>query len=129
MSDSNKSIVMNRMYAGSYLSTHLGHEVINMFQADNGKHYLYLNSTGVFDYKGFIAKDMLLVMHVGGKRVKVLGLAKNLRPAICEDSSRSSDSDNRHIYRNTVNCEKITYRPYPLCDRGCTVPDSSEILN
>lgn len=116
MSDSNKPIVLNRMYAGSYLSTHLGHEVINMFQADNGKHYLYLNSNGVFDHKGFIAKDMLLVMHVGGKRVKVLGLAKNLRPAICEDSSRSSDSDRQHIYRNTINCEKITYGGVSILD-------------
>ena len=34
-----KGIVLNRMYTGSYLSTNLGHEVINMFQADNGKHY------------------------------------------------------------------------------------------
>ena len=123
MSDSNEAIVLNRMYAGSYLSTHLGHEVINMFQADNGKHYLYLNSNGVFDHKGFIAKDMLLVMHVGGKRVKVLGLAKNLRPAICEDSSRSSgykdvcssDSDRRHSYRNTVDCE-ITYGGVSILD-------------
>ena len=44
MNDSKKTIVLNRLYAGRYLSTHLGHEVINMFQADNGKHYLYLNA-------------------------------------------------------------------------------------
>lgn len=44
MNDSKKTIVLNRIYAGRYLSTHLGHEVINMFQADNGKHYLYLNA-------------------------------------------------------------------------------------
>ena len=46
-----KGIVLNRMYTGSYLSTNLGHEVINMFQADNGKHYLYLNDKGNFDKK------------------------------------------------------------------------------
>ena len=80
MKESKKTIVLNRMYAGSYLSTHLGHEVINMFQADNGKHYLYLNSRGNYDVKGLNAKDMLLVMHVGGKRVEILGLAKNLIP-------------------------------------------------
>ena len=33
-----EDIVLNRMYTGSYLSSNLGHEVINMFQADNGKH-------------------------------------------------------------------------------------------
>ena len=36
-----EDIVLNRMYTGSYLSSNLGHEVINMFQADNGKHYKY----------------------------------------------------------------------------------------
>lgn len=68
MSDSNKPIVLNRMYAGSYLSTHLGHEVINMFQADNGKHYLYLNSNGVFDHKGFIAKDRVIAAGINALR-------------------------------------------------------------
>ena len=41
-----KGIVLNRMYTGSYLSSNLGHEVINMFQDDQGKHYLYLNAKG-----------------------------------------------------------------------------------
>lgn len=81
MNDPENTIVLNRMYAGSYLSTHLGHEVINMFQADNGKHYLYLNAKGNIDNKGASAKYMLLVMHVGGKRVEIIGLAKGLRPA------------------------------------------------
>ena len=80
MNDTKKTIILNRMYAGSYLSTHLGHEVINMFQADNGKHYLYLNAKGNFEDKGASATDMLLVMHIGGKRVEIIGLAKGLKP-------------------------------------------------
>ena len=80
MNDSKTTIVLNRMYAGSYLSTHLGHEVINMFQADNGKHYLYLNSKGNLEETGASATEMLLVMHAGGKRVEVIGLAKELKP-------------------------------------------------
>jgi hypothetical protein len=36
-----KGIVLNRMYTGSYLSSNLGHEVINMFQADDDNYYLY----------------------------------------------------------------------------------------
>ena len=35
MKESKHSIVLNRMYAGTYLSTNLGHEVTNMFQADD----------------------------------------------------------------------------------------------
>ena len=78
-------IVLNRMYTGSYLSSNLGHEVINMFQADNGKHYLYLNSKGNFSNAGTSVGTMLLVRGIGDKRVEVVGLAKNLKPV---DSAR-----------------------------------------
>ena len=52
----NKGIVLNRMYTGSYLSSNLGHEVINMFQADQGKHYLYLNAKGNYANKHHMCK-------------------------------------------------------------------------
>lgn len=80
-----EDIVLNRMYTGSYLSSNLGHEVINMFQADNGKHYLYLNSKGNFSNAGTSVGTMLLVRGIGNKRVEVVGLAKNLKPV---DSAR-----------------------------------------
>jgi hypothetical protein len=44
-------IVLNRMYVGDYLSANLGHEVINMYTADNGRHYIYLNAYGSFAAK------------------------------------------------------------------------------
>ena len=42
------AIVLNRMYVGDYLASNLGHEIINLYQADNGGNYIYLNSTGDF---------------------------------------------------------------------------------
>ena len=71
-------IVLNRMYTGDYLSTNLGHEVINMFQADDDKHYLYLNARGNFTTRGKDVGTMLLVRGIGGNRVEVIGMAKNL---------------------------------------------------
>ena len=77
-------IVLNRMYTGSYLSTNLGHEVINMFQADNvnnepGRHYLYLNAKGNYAKKhDEQISDMLLVRYAGNNKVQVLGWAKGL---------------------------------------------------
>lgn len=76
----NKGIVLNRMYTGSYLSGNLGHEVINMFQAEDDKHYLYLNSKGNFSSRGKNMGTMLLVMGIGDKQVEVVGMAKNLTP-------------------------------------------------
>ena len=81
-------IVLNRMYTGSYLSSNLGHEVINMFQADNGKHYLYLNARGNFDKKtGEKISDMLLVRYVGENRLEILAWASGLTPAPGADKS------------------------------------------
>lgn len=74
-----KAIVLNRMYAGDYLSTNLGHEVINMFQADNGNHYLYLNARGNFTARGKDVGTMLLVRGIGDHRVEIVGMAKNLK--------------------------------------------------
>ena len=83
-----KGLVLNRMYTGSYLSTNLGHEVINMFQADNGKHYLYLNARGNFDKKaGEKISDMLLVRYVGENRLEILAWASELTPAPGADKS------------------------------------------
>ena len=75
-----KGIVLNRMYTGSYLSTNLGHEVINMFQADDENHYLYLNSKGNFSSRGKNMDTMLLVRGRGEKRVEVVAMAKNIKP-------------------------------------------------
>ena len=75
----NKGIVLNRMYTGSYLSSNLGHEVINMFQADNEKHYLYLNDKGNFANKYTeLIDDMLLVRYVGENKVEILAWASEL---------------------------------------------------
>lgn len=73
-----KGIVLNRMYVGDYLSTNLGHEVINMFQADDNNHYLYLNAKGNFSSQGKEVGTMLLVRGIGGGGVEVVGMAKNL---------------------------------------------------
>ena len=49
MANYGKEIVLNRMYNGDYLDDNLGHEIINMYRSDKGKHYLYLQYDGKFD--------------------------------------------------------------------------------
>lgn len=72
-------IVINRMYVGDYLASNLGHEVINLYQADNGQNYIYLNSTGDFvkAHQGKI-EYMLFVKYYGIGEVEVIGMAKGL---------------------------------------------------
>lgn len=102
-----KGIVLNRMYTGSYLSSNLGHEVINMFQADNGKHYLYLNDKGNFDKKHKdLIDDMLLVRYVGENKVEILAWASELT-AIPETDMPYSNFDPTSTIRRYQ--EKIIY--------------------
>ena len=72
-------IVLNRMYAGDYLSANIGHEVINLFKADNGCHYLYLNATGDFakEHANKIGYMFLTKYHTEGV-VEIIGLATGL---------------------------------------------------
>lgn len=72
-------IVLNRMYVGDYIVSNLGHEVINLYQADNGEHYIYLNSTGDFvkAHQGRIGY-MLFVKYYGKGEVEVIGKAEGL---------------------------------------------------
>lgn len=84
-------IVVNRMYVGSYLETNLGHEIINLFQADNGQHYLYLNSSGSFACEHRDIDYMLMVKYAGKDTFEVTGLAKGLEIAPGTYSPRLRD--------------------------------------
>lgn len=67
------------MYVGDYLASNLGHEVINLYQADNGGNYIYLNSTGDFvkAHQGQVGY-MLFVKYYCVGEVEVIGMACGL---------------------------------------------------
>ena len=75
-----KAIVLNRMYVGDYLDSNLGHEVINLFKADNNQHYIYLNATGNFakEHQGEMGY-MLFVKYYNKGLVEVIGMATGLK--------------------------------------------------
>ena len=117
----NRGIVLNRMYTGSYLSTNLGHEVINMFATDNGNHYLYLNARGNVVEKGLLVQHMLLVMYLGDNRVEVLGLAKNLTAIDSAKVSLSGSLETSHEkitadQKKYIREEKIEYGGVSILD-------------
>jgi hypothetical protein len=39
--------ILNKVFTGSYLNRHLGHEIINFIKCDNNKRYVYINPWGV----------------------------------------------------------------------------------
>ena len=112
-----KGIVLNRMYTGSYLSTNLGHEVINMLQADDDKHYLYLNAKGNFSPRGQNMGTMLLVRGIGDKQVEVVGMAMNLIPveSACCQLPRDLGRINKPVHdAQMIFIENIKYGKQPI---------------
>ena len=108
------------MYVGDYLSTNLGHEVINMFQADNGDHYLYLNAYGNFgkDHSGQIGYMLLVKYHAEGM-FEVIGKAEGLTDVVGADATLKQDykAVNPSISKaqtDYIEKENITYGGVPV---------------
>ena len=69
-------IALCKMFSGSYLDSNLGHEVINLYQCDNGNHYIYLTDDGKFDQKWINRiKTVLFVQESSTNQLKVIGKA------------------------------------------------------
>lgn len=114
----NKGIVLNRMDgSGEYLHTNLGHEIINFFQADNGKHYLYLNATGNFakEHENKIG-HMLFVKYYDKGIVEIIGMATGLEDVQGANMPLKRDKKFKEVDKNIwklqidfINKEKVCY--------------------
>lgn len=99
-------IVFNRMYVGKYIFNNLGHEIINMYAADNGNHYLYLNATGNFEKSHKDKIDtMLLTKSYKQNIVEVIGLATGLKdvPGAEKSLGRNYKEKNNDILQEQKN--------------------------
>lgn len=99
-------IVLNRMYVGKYIFNNLGHEIINMYAADNGNHYLYLNATGNFEKSHKDKIDtMLLTKSYKQNIVEVIGLATGLKdvPGAEKSLGRNYKEKNNDILQEQKN--------------------------
>jgi hypothetical protein len=73
-----REIIINKMYVGGYLleGDNIGHEIINLYKADDGKNYIYLNSQGTIDLShGKNRITVLMVRKFATKTYKVLAKA------------------------------------------------------
>ena len=107
-------IVLNRMFSGSYLDENLGHEIINLFLCDNGKHYIYLNDNGMFDVAKRSNKIdiVLLTEDIGNNKEKIIGKAKIIQDVYCNKQTFKQQID--YIIDNNIK-EIIKYFYYREC--------------
>lgn len=76
-----REIIINKMYIGAFLSEgdNIGHEIINLYKADDGKNYIYLNSQGTIELShGENEIIILLVRKFAPKIYKVLAKAEGV---------------------------------------------------
>lgn len=76
-----REIIINKMYVGGYLSEgdNIGHEIINLYKADDGKNYIYLNSQGTIELShGENRITVLLVRKFASKIYKILAKAEGI---------------------------------------------------
>lgn len=76
-----REIIINKMYVGAYLSEgdNIGHEIINLYKADDGKNYIYLNSQGTIELShGENCITVLLVRKFASKIYNVLAKAEGI---------------------------------------------------
>lgn len=118
------TIILNRMYAGSYLDENIGHEVINLFKDDNGSNYIYINPYGDINAKSNDSvKAIFLVKHVEKGVLEVVAKAENLQQVYYKKTDREEEFKNQKEY---IKEHKITYGNVLLSEIYKT--DNDELL-
>ena len=108
-------IVLNRLFAGSFLDDNIGHEIVNMYKADNGANYLYIQPYGTYHmaHAGKIGY-VLLVRGISGKQtVEVLGLATGLTEMY--DPSLTP-TEMREQHKQDIAKEQVSYGRRSILD-------------
>lgn len=108
------TIILNRMYAGSYLDENIGHEVINLFKDDNGSNYIYLNPRGdVNKESNDSVEAILLVKHVEIGVLEVIAKAENIQQVYYKKNNHEEEIKNQNEY---IKEHQITYGNVLLSD-------------
>lgn len=111
--DKERCILVIKMYNGNYLaeSNNIGHEIINLFRADNGKHYIYALPAGYLgkERDGKVT-DILLVQNIGNNTLKVLACINNISSDqhIAQWKGRSIEELQKYVCNHAIT-QKIIY--------------------
>lgn len=82
------TIAIIRMYSGNYLNDNLGHEIINLFISDDGKHFVYATPADL-GKEDVVNAFFVYYLH-GTGMAEVIGCARGLKVV----NLGSKDSDN-----------------------------------
>ena len=128
----NREIVINKMYSGNYLieGSNIGHEIINLYRADDGKNYIYLNAQGSIDISQHQDEiTILLIRRLAPRTYKILAKAEGI--TIVDSANSKLSQKERGMHQVAL---EITYGGVKLTDlfnsnrhRGNKEPDSTYV--
>lgn len=107
-----KEILLSKMYNGEYVKfgNNIGHEIINLFKADNGKHYIYIPANGTIAQKHHKkVKYVLLTRSLGKHTVEILAKATELELI-------APDKDNSYSRQKEERIQEIHNYQEPIAD-------------
>lgn len=111
--ESKEYVLVNIMYSGDYVNEksstdeNIGHEWINLHQADNGKHYIFITKTGIMDSNRKI-NNVLLVRAVS-KTIKLARDANNMPLTAKNGRNKYVPDDNCvEVIAKAVGCHSIS---------------------
>jgi hypothetical protein len=99
------AIILSKMYCGEYIETNIGHEIINLFKADNGKNYIWVNDDGRINplYDDAVCA-VLLVRYVEEGVMEVIAKAEELEQVLrkTNDIIEESKSQVNYVENNGI---------------------------
>jgi hypothetical protein len=101
-------ILINNMFNGKYLSSdvNIGHEIINLYQSDNGNFYVYINPYGNIQKKwDNKIEHILFIRSVRNRNVKIIGkveIEKQLLLDTTFSNERKHEEQIEYIKNNDI---------------------------
>lgn len=117
-----REILLNLMYAGKYWESkdNIGHEIINLFQCDNGNNYIYVLPCGMMGKEHNDRVDaILLARRHSASKIEILAKAvglKQLTYAGKKDRATLHQTGLKYVIHNQVKYGGVYLKDIPFGD-------------
>lgn len=104
-----KEILINTIYndnstAYANEGENIVHEIINLFKAENNKHYIYIVSDGSISYEhNDKISDIFLTRSVGNKTAEIIALVKSPKQLVRKERNCSKSDNMKKCLKNKKN--------------------------
>jgi len=111
-------ILLNNLFNGEYIKEKVGGEIINLYQSDNNRHYIYVNPYGNIGKKwDDRIKHILFIRSVGNGVVKIIGKAE-IKSQISHNAIRKTNAEIDDYQKEYIDKNNITYGNVKVYELG-----------